>query len=74
MKSHPDLLLLLGAAAFIYLGYKQFSLRQNVDRLERAGQLPPDAAMRIRKKPMRLIGWTCITAGVAFAILAFFGS
>jgi hypothetical protein len=74
MKSHPDFSLLLGTAAFIYFGYKQFYLRQHVDRLERAGELSSDAAIRIRKKPMRLIGWICITAGLLFAILAFFGS
>jgi len=63
--------LLLGAAVFVYLGYQQFYLRQNVDQLERQGRLTSEAAARIRKKPMRLIGCVCITAAVMFAILAF---
>ena len=70
----PHFSLLLGTAAFFYLAYRQFYLRQNVNQLERRGKLTSDAAARIRKKPMRLIGWICITAGVMFGILAFFGS
>ncbi len=69
-----DFSLVVGAAAFFYLGYQQFHLRQNVDQLEQQGKLTPAAAARIRKKPMRLIGGICMTAGVMFGILAFVGS
>jgi hypothetical protein len=37
---------------------------QNVDRLEREGKISPDAAARIRKKPMKLIGAGIILFGV----------
>jgi hypothetical protein len=63
--------LLLGAAAFLYLGFHQFHLSKNVDELERRGKLHPDAAARVRKKPMRKIGWRLIAAGCFFVILAF---
>jgi hypothetical protein len=62
---------LLGTAAFFYIGWHQFYLRRNVDRLERAGKLSSEAAARIRKKPMRLIGCLCLSAGLAFLALAF---
>ena len=66
--------LLLGSAAFFYLGYQQFYLRKNVDQLQRQGRLTAEGAARIRRKPMRLIGWICIAAGIMFGILAFLGS
>ncbi len=71
MSGRIDYLHLLATAAFLYLGIHQFKLRRNVDELERTGKLPRDAAARVRKKPMRLIGWTCIAAALGFLVLAF---
>ena len=66
-----DLLYLLGAALFLYTGYHQFFLLRNVDQLERSGKLTAEAAARVRKKPMRLIGGICLLAGAAFLLLGF---
>jgi hypothetical protein len=66
-----DFLYLAAAALFFYTGYHQFYLRQNVDQLERSGRLTPDAAARVRKKPMRLIGCLGFFAGLGFLFLAF---
>ncbi len=66
-----DFLYLIGAALFFYTGYHQFYLRRNVDQLERSGKLTPEAAIRVRKKPMRLIGWMCFFAGAGFVFLSF---
>jgi hypothetical protein len=66
-----DFLYLIGAALFFYAGCHQFYLRRNVDQLERAGRLTPEAANRVRKKPMRLIGWMCCVAGGGFVLLGF---
>ena len=66
-----DFLYLVGAALFLYTGYHQFYLRRNVDQLERSGRLTTEAAARVRKKPMRLIGWICVIAGAGFLLLGF---
>jgi hypothetical protein len=71
MTFPPHFSFLLGTAAFFYIGWHQFYLRRNADHLERRGKLSSEAVARIRKKPMRLIGWVCISAGVAFLALAF---
>ncbi len=71
MTFHFDFLYLIGAALFFYTGYHQFYLRRNVDQLERLRKLTTEAAARVRKKPMRLIGWTCLIAGAGFAFLGF---
>jgi hypothetical protein len=62
--------LLLGATAFVYLGFHQFYLEKNVEELERKGKLSSEVAARIRNKPMRRTGWMSIAAGIAFAVLA----
>lgn len=66
-----DFLYLVGAALFLYTGCHQFYLRQNVDQLERSGRLSSEAAARVRKKPMRAIGWLCLIAGTGFLLLGF---
>ena len=71
MISRFDFLYFIGAAAFLYLGGLQFYLRRRVDQLECAGKLTPDAASRIRRKRMHLIGAICILAGLSFLALSF---
>ncbi len=66
-----DFLYLAGAALFFYTGYHQFFLHRNVDQLERSGRLTPQAAARVRKKPMLLIGCLGLVAGAGFLFLAF---
>jgi len=66
-----DFLYLIGAALFLYTGYHQFYLRRNVDQLERSGRLTAEAATRVRRKPMRAIGWLCLIAGAGFLLLGF---
>jgi hypothetical protein len=68
-----DFLELVGAIAFICMGCHQFYLRKNVDRLERQGKVTPEAAVRIRKKPMALIGCILVLAGLGFLALGLFG-
>jgi hypothetical protein len=58
--------LIIGVVAFVvcvYEGWRQMYRAKHVDRLEREGQIPPDMAIRIRKKPMKLIGWGLIFFG-----------
>lgn len=71
MQYRFDFLYLIGAALFFHTGFHQFYLRRNVDQLERAGKLTSDAAARIRRKPMRLIGCAGLIAGAGFLLLAF---
>jgi predicted anti-sigma-YlaC factor YlaD len=47
-------------------------LAKHVDRLEREGKIPADVAARIRKKPMRLIGWGGVCVGIAFLLQSIF--
>lgn len=63
---------LLGPAALIGLGCYQLYLRKNVEDLDRQGKIAPETAIRIRKKPMGLIGWTLILSGtILLALKAF---
>ncbi|HVF72815.1 MAG TPA: hypothetical protein VM940_14530 [Chthoniobacterales bacterium] len=71
MKTQPDYLWLFAAALFFYLGYKQFYVAKHVAELERTGRVTNEAAARIRRKPMRLIGCACIVGGMGFLLLAF---
>jgi len=52
----------------VYEGCRQMRRAKHVDRLEREGKISPDMAARIRKKPMKLIGWGLILFG-AFILL-----
>ena len=57
---------IIGVVAFVvcvYEGWRQMHRAKHVDRLEREGKIPPDMAARIRKKPMKLIGWGLILFG-----------
>lgn len=57
----------IGLAAlvvFVYEGIRQMWRAKHVDRLEKDGKIPSDMAARIRKKPMRLIGWSMIIFGI----------
>ncbi len=67
-----NLIYLVAAALFFHLAYRQFYLHRNVDQLERDGKLTPDAAARIRRKPMKLIGWMGIIGGIGLLAKAFF--
>jgi hypothetical protein len=71
MQYRFDFIYLIGAALFFYTGFHQFYLARNVDQLERAGKITHDAAIRIRRKPMRLIGCAGLFAGAGFLLLAF---
>ena len=71
MKSQPDYIWLVAAVLFFYVGYKQFHLAKHVDALERAGRLTTETAVRVRRKPMWLIGGMSIFAGLGFLLLAF---
>jgi hypothetical protein len=63
---------LLGSSALVGLGCYQLHLRRTVQKLERQGKLTPEDAIRIRKKPMALIGWALILSGtILFALQAF---
>jgi hypothetical protein len=58
--------LIIGAVAFVVFGYegwRQMHRAKHVDRLEREGKISPVMAARIRKKPMKLIGWGLILFG-----------
>jgi hypothetical protein len=72
MVHHLDIIYVVAAVMCFYLGYRQFYLRKNLDMLEREGKLQSDAAARIRKKPMVLLGWMGIVAGVGFLAKSFF--
>ena len=66
---------IIGAIALVvgvHGGFRQLHLAKNVDALEREGKIGADVAARIRKKPMKLIGWTLIGAGIAFFVESFF--
>jgi hypothetical protein len=59
--------LIIGVVAFVvcvYEGWRQMHRAKHVDRLEREGKIAPDRAARIRKKPMKLIGWGLILFGI----------
>jgi hypothetical protein len=71
MKSQPDYIWVVPAVLFFYVAYKQFHLSKHVDELERTGRLTAEAAARIRRKPMWLIGCAGIVAGLGFLVLAF---
>jgi hypothetical protein len=58
--------LIIGVVVFVvcvYEGWRQMHRAKHVDRPEREGKIPPDMAARIRKKPMKLIGWGLIFFG-----------
>ena len=58
---------IIGIVVFVvcvYEGWRQMHRAKHVDRLEREGTIPPDMAARIRKKPMKLIGWGLIFFGI----------
>ncbi len=63
---------LLGASALIGLGCYQLYLRRSVEELDRQGKIAPETAIRIRKKPMGLIGWALILSGTTFLALKAF--
>jgi hypothetical protein len=63
---------LFALALFVHGGLRQLYLAKNVDTLEREGKIPADMAARIRKKPMKLIGWTLICIGTAFFVQSLF--
>ena len=63
---------LLAFSVFTYEGFRQMYRAKHVDRLERDGKIPPDMAMRIRRKPMRLIGWAMIVCGFLFLLTEIF--
>ena len=60
---------LLAFGVFTYEGFRQMYRAKHVDRLEREGKIPADVAARIRKKPMKLIGWSMVSVGVAFLLV-----
>ena len=62
----------IALAVGVHGGVRQLHLARNVDTLEREGKIGADMAARIRKKPMKLIGWTLICAGIAFFVESFF--
>jgi hypothetical protein len=64
---------LLAFGVFTYEGFRQMYRAKHVDRLEREGKIPADLAARIRKKPMKLIGWGSVAVGIAFLLIAVFG-
>jgi hypothetical protein len=58
--------LIIGIVAFglfAYEGWRQMHRAKHVDRLEIEGKIAPDAAARIRQKPVKLIGWGLILCG-----------
>jgi len=59
---------LLAFSVFTYEGFRQMYRAKHVDRLEREGKIPSDIAARIRRKPMRLIGWGLIVGGLLFLL------
>jgi hypothetical protein len=63
---------ILAFSLFTYEGFRQMYRAKHVNRLKSEGKIPPDMATRIRKKPMRLIGWGCICVGVAFLLQSIF--
>ena len=66
---------IVGVLAFCVFtdeGFRQMYRAKHVDRLEREGKIPADMAARIRKKPMRLIDWGCVCAGIAFLLQSIF--
>jgi hypothetical protein len=63
----------LAFAVFTYEGFRQMHRAKHVDELEREGKIPADMAARIRKKPMKLIGWGMIAGGVAFLLMSIYG-
>jgi hypothetical protein len=71
MQYRFDFIYLIGAALFFYTGFHQFYLSRNVDQLERTGKITRDAAARIRRKPMRLIGCAGLFAGAGMLLAAF---
>jgi hypothetical protein len=63
---------ILALVVFVSGGIRQLHLAKNVDSLEREGKIPADMVARIRKKPMRLIGWGLICAGAALFVKSLF--
>ena len=63
---------LLVFTVFTYEGFRQMYRAKHVDRLERDGKIPADMAARICKKPMKLIGWAMVCAGIAFLLIDLF--
>lgn len=67
--------LIIGVVAFavlVYEGWRQMYRAKHVDRLEREGKIPPDMAARIRKKPVKLIGWGLILSGTLILLKEIF--
>jgi hypothetical protein len=62
----------LAFSVFTYEGFRQMYRAKHVDKLEREGKIPADVAARIRKKPMKLIGWSCICVGIVFLLQGIF--
>ena len=63
---------LMGPSALIGLGCYQLYLRRYVEELERRGKVATETAIRIRKKPMALIGWALILSGTMLLALKAF--
>ena len=62
----------LALVVFVHHGFRQLYLARNVDTLEREGKIEADVATRIRKKPMKLIGWGSVCVGIAFFVQSLF--
>ena len=62
----------LAFGVFTYEGFRQMYRAKHVDRLESEGKIPANMAARIRKKPMKLIGWGSVAVGIAFLLLSIF--
>lgn len=60
-------------AAGIGIGCYQFYLAKNVGVLEQQNRITAEQAARIRKKPMKFIGWLAIIAGLIMGILEIMG-
>jgi hypothetical protein len=55
--------LIIGLVAFVICVYEGCRQMHRAKHVEREGKIPPDMAARIRKKPMKLIGWGLILSG-----------
>ena len=62
----------LAFSVFTYEGFRQMHRAKHVDRLEREGKITADMAARIRRKPMRLIGWGLVCVGIVFLLQSIF--
>lgn len=62
----------LALVVFVHQGFRELYLAKNVDKLEHEGKIAADVADRIRKKPMKLIGWGCVAVGIAMFVRSLF--